>query len=191
MTKNIKNVAMIAMIAIAGEAALAQCIFPSARQEPPSYAYQPQYAQYQYARPQPPPPPPPAHGYGRGRGYGHDYGRGWNDGPEYRHDRGGRMDDHRRDEPRRGGKWSTAANLSSGGGAKEVSFSGRSECKIEVTGGKVGFNTVVVRRGGRKQSITISQTLERGQSVSIPIDGSVTGIRISDTGKGTYRVVVK
>lgn len=205
MTRNIKTVAMIATIAIVGEAAFAQCLFPAARQEPPPYAYQRQPAQYQYAQPAqyqyaptqyqyaqpPPPPPPPAYGYGRGDGHGHDHGHGWHDGHERHDDRGGRMDDRRRDEPRRGGKWSTAANLSSGGGAKEVSFSGRSECKIEVTGGSVGFNTVVVRRGGRKQSVTIGQTLGKGQSVSIPIDSSVTGIRISDTGRGTYRVVVK
>lgn len=176
--KRIKTTVLIATIAIACEASFAQCLFPSTPrdQPPPPPRYYPQYPQYHQ------PPPPPDYGYGQG----------WRGGPDYREDRGGRRrEEPRRNESHRSGKWSTVANLAPGGSAKEVSFSGRSECKIEITGGSVGFRTVVVRRGGGKKSITINQSLAKGQSVTIPIDRSVTGIRISDTGSGSYRVVVK
>ena len=83
-------------------------------------------------------------------------------------------------------------DFTAGGGAKEFPFStGHRRCTIEVVDGSVGFNTIVVRRGGAKQSITISATYQRGQSFSVPIDAQATGLRISDTGRGRYRVIVR
>ena len=75
------------------------------------------------------------------------------------------------------------------GSAKEVVIGGgRSSVVIEVVSGSITINTVVLRRGGQKQSITVSARFNQGQRHVIPIDGAVTGIRISDGGKGRYRV---
>ena len=120
--------------------------------------------------------------YDRDRyGYRRDRDR-WDDD----YDRGGRRRDDWRAAPARPG------DFTAGGGAKEFPFpAGHHRCTIEVVDGSVGFNTIVVRRGGAKQSITISATYQRGQSFSVPIDAQATGLRISDTGRGRYRVIVR
>ena len=192
MNKTNIGITSAAVAALVAGLSFAQGPFPqpgNGRPQPPPARQQPPPPR-QPGRPQPPPSrqpdrrqpdrrqPPPPHQPDRGQpGFGYyDDGRG---APP------------QREPERRVGKWTVAANLSSGGEAKEVSFSGRRECRIEVTGGQVGFRTVVVRRGGVKQSITVNQSLPKGEIVTIPIDGSATGIRISDTGRGTYRVLVR
>lgn len=90
------------------------------------------------------------------------------------------------------GRWQNVGELSAGS-AKEVSFggSGYSECKIEVIEGSVSFNSVVIRRGGQKQQVKVVTRFNAGQSFSVPIDGAATGLRISESGRGRYRVLVK
>ena len=163
---------MVAVVAAVAGLVSAQGWYPAPQQQaypppppPPSGPWQPQ------------PSPQPAWGYPPSPDYGYQY-----PAPEPP----GRTSHHGRH-----GKWRIVATLSAGGSAKEVSLSGFSECMLEVTGGQVGFRTVVVRRGGAKQSITVNRSLPSGQSVSIPIDRSATGLRISDTGRGTYRVLAR
>ena len=85
-----------------------------------------------------------------------------------------------------------AGEFQAGGGAKEYAFpAGQSRCTITVIDGSVGFNTIVIRAGGAKRSQTISATFQRGQSFEVPIDRNSTGLRISDTGRGRYRVSVR
>lgn len=124
--------------------------------------------------------------YGRYHDYRDEYDRGYRDGRHDRHDDDrDRRDRHHHNAPRPG-------EFTAGGSAKEFSFpAGQRHCRIEVVDGSVGFNTIVVRRGGAKQSIRISATYQRGQSFNVPIDGQATGLRISDTGRGRYRVIVK
>ena len=122
--------------------------------------------------------------------YRDEYDRGYRDGRYDRRDDDrdrdrDRHDRHHRDTPRSG-------EFTAGGGAKEFPFpAGQRRCKIEIIDGSVGFNTIVVRRGGAKQSIRISASYQRGQSFDVPIDAKATGIRISDNGRGRYRVIVK
>ena len=122
------------------------------------------------------PPPPP-----RRDRYYDDYDRGYRDGR--------RDDDRRHRNDRHSGR---SGEFTAGGSAKEFSFpSGCRYCTVEVIDGSVGFRTIVVRRGGAKQSVTINATFQRGQRFDVPIDGQATGLRISDTGRGRYRVVVR
>ena len=94
-------------------------------------------------------------------------------------------DRHQNDRPQ-------AGEFQAGGGAKEYSFApGHSRCTITILDGSVGFNTIVIRAGGAKRSQTISATFQRGQSFDVPIDRNSTGLRISDTGRGRYRVSVR
>ena len=110
-----------------------------------------------------PPPPPPRYDY------------------RYRDDRDDR---HHHDRPQ-------AGEFQAGGGAKEYAFApGRTRCVITILDGSVGFNTIVIRSGGAKRSQTISARFQRGQSFDVPIDRNSTGLRISDTGRGRYRVSV-
>ena len=126
-------------------------------------------------------------------GYRRDRDR-WDDG----YDRGyrdGRRDDgpgRRHHEDRRPAGPARPGDFTAGGGAKEFPFpAGHHRCTIEVVDGSVGFRTIVVRRGGAKQSITVNATLQRGQRYDVPIDAQATGLRISDTGRGRYRVIVR
>lgn len=124
----------------------------------------------------------------------HDHRDDRRDGHRYDHrddrrDRGDDRDDHsRRPEAPKG--WRQAGSASAGN-ASEFSFSGASQCYIEVTSGSVSINTVVVRRGGQKQSVRVVTKFNQGQRFYVPVDGSVSGIRVSTGGKGTYRVYVK
>ena len=156
---------------------LAGCIIDGSGSS--GYGYDDGYYRNDY----PPPPPPGNYDYRRGRDpYYDDYGRGYRDD---RHDR--HHDDRRHDDRRRGS--GRSGEFSAGGSAKEFSIpTGCRYCTIEVVDGSVGFRTIVVRRGGAKQSVTINATFQRGQRFDVPIDGQTTGIRISDTGRGRYRV---
>ena len=108
----------------------------------------------------------------------------YRDDRSYRDDRR-HHDRHQQDRPQSG-------EFQAGGGAKEYSFApGHSRCTITILDGSVGFNTIVIRSGGAKRSQTISAKFQRGQSFDVPIDRNSTGLRISDTGRGRYRVSVR
>ena len=134
--------------------------------------------------------------YGNGY-YGNGYYGGNNYGPpppppndDYRYGRDRWDDDRRHHDDRHRG--AAPGEFSAGGNAKEYAFpAGQRRCTIEIVDGSVGFRTIVVRRGGAKQSVTINATYQRGQSFDVPIDGNATGLRISDTGRGRYRVRVR
>ena len=137
-------------------------------------------------------------GYYQGDYYNGAYDYGYYRDPPprrpYFDDRGyyDRRDDHGHRDRHHDAPPARPGDFSAGGAAKEYAFStGHRRCTIHVTDGTVGFRTIVVRRGGAKQSVTINATYQRGQSFDVPIDGNATGIRISDTGKGRYRVEVR
>ena len=133
-------------------------------------------------------PPPPPH-------YDNRYYRDDRDYRDYRDDRYDRYrDDRHRDDrhhhDRRQGS-PTSREFQASGSAKEFAFpAGNSRCTITVVDGSVGFKTVVIRNGGAKRSQTINATFQRGQSFDVHIDRDSTGLRISDTGRGRYRVSV-
>ena len=144
-------------------------------------------------------------GYGYSDGYYDDYPPPRYDRYDDRYDRrydrryDDRRDDRYYDRDRRGGprrhhddeRSARHGEFQAGGSAKEFSFpEGNTRCTITVVDGAVGFRTIVVRRGGSKQSITINATHKRGQAFDVPIDRSATGIRVSDTGSGRYRIAV-
>ncbi len=131
------------------------------------------------------PPPPPR--------YDNRYYRDDRDYRDYRDDRYYRDDRHRDDRhhDRRQGS-PTSQEFQASGSAKEFAFpAGNSRCTITVVDGSVGFKTVVIRNGGAKRSQTINATFQRGQSFDVHIDRDSTGLRISDTGRGRYRVSVR
>lgn len=104
-----------------------------------------------------------------------------------------RRDDRRDDRDNRhsSAKGWRSVGSASAGSAKEFSFNGAKECYIEIISGSVSINTVVIRRGGQKQSIPVVTKFSQGQRFNIPIDTAATGLRVSAGGKGTYRVCVK
>ena len=142
------------------------------------------------------------YGYGNGGYYGqpppprYDNRYYYDDRPpppryddRYRDDRYYR-DDRHHDRRQHGAP--SAGEFQAGGGAKESPFpAGHTRCVITVLDGAVGFNTIVIRAGGAKRSQTIGATFQRGQSFDVPIDRNSTGLRISDTGRGRYRVSVR
>lgn len=92
------------------------------------------------------------------------------------------------------GKWRRVASLSAGGGAKEVAINRNVQrFRIVCTEGSVIINTVVVREGAKTTSITIGQRLNKDdkREFSIPAKANVTGLRISDAGRGQYVVHVR
>jgi hypothetical protein len=95
---------------------------------------------------------------------------------------------------RAGDEYVQVAELTAGGDAKEVAVNKEiSKCMIHVVDGSVTINTLVVREGGRKTPIPVTARIEKGSKHEIDLGGrkNVTGFRISDGGRGTYRVLVK
>ena len=127
------------------------------------------------------PPPPPRYDYR------------YPDDRDYRDDR--YRDDRRRDDRHHHDRRQSSPasrEFQASGTAKEFAFpAGNSRCTITVVDGSVGFKTVVIRNGGAKRSQTINATFQRGQSFDVHIDRDSTGLRISDTGRGRYRVSVR
>ena len=131
-------------------------------------------------------PPPPPRRYYRDDRYDDDYRH--DNRRHYRDDDRHYRDDDRRQKNNR----PETGEFQAGGGAKEYSFSaGHYRCTITILDGSVGFNTIVIRAGGNKRSQTIGAKFQRGQSFDVPIDRDSTGLRISDTGRGRYRVSVR
>ena len=81
---------------------------------------------------------------------------------------------------------------SAGGEAKEVPVNRAiSTCYLELVSGTVSINTVVIRP--EKQELPQRARLVPGQLYTIDLGGkrNVSGFRISDNGRGVYRVIVK
>ena len=90
--------------------------------------------------------------------------------------------------------WETVATLTTGGDAKEVTVNRTVRVvQIECTAGPVIVNTVVIREGGAKDPITVGRRFNTGEQQDLDLgrDRNVTGLRISDGGRGTYKVKVK
>lgn len=138
-----------------------------------------------------PPPPDYAHGHWGDSGWGRWHGYGDDFQPHRDHDRHGRHDD-RHDNRKGKAKYRLVGEFTPPGGGLEVQLGGGcTAAYIEVSSGTVSFNTAVLRRGGQKQSVTISARLEQGQRYDLPVDEAVTGIRISCSGKGRFKVYAR
>lgn len=91
-------------------------------------------------------------------------------------------------------EWNTVSEVTAGGDAKELAVN-RSirTVEIECTEGTVIVNTLVVREGGAKTPITVARSFKAGDKQSLDLGSvrQVTGFRISDGGKGRYKVHVK
>ena len=155
------------------------------------------------------PPPPPRRDDRRGRRDDWDRHDDWDrrdrrdhrDRHDVRDDRDGHRD--RRDDRRdvRSGAslpkgYSRVGSYTVGGSAKETGApSSRPIRKVRIvaTSGSVIVNTVVVREGGAKTPHTLAVRLAAGESREIDLGSArrVTGLRISDGGKGTYEVQVR
>lgn len=158
---------------------------PESRDRPPRH-HERRYPQDNYDGRHAAPPPPPRDEY-RDR----DYRR-----PEPNRDRDYRDYDRPAPQaqyPKRKGKWQVVAQQRAAGEAKEISLSGGgyTQCKIQCSSGRVVLNTVVIRRGAKKQPVTVATAITPGQEVTIPVDRAATGLRISDGGGGIYKVWVK
>jgi len=87
--------------------------------------------------------------------------------------------------------WQVVSDVTAGGGAKELAVNRSIRLvRIECTSGAVIINTVVIREGGVKTPITVARKLNTGEKWEHDLGGAhqVTGLRISDSGKGTYKV---
>ncbi len=86
-----------------------------------------------------------------------------------------------------------APELRATGPAKEIPVNREATgCRIEVVAGTVVINTVVVRAGRDKLPVTVARSMQAGESADVAFGPRrmVTGLRISDGGGGTYRVVI-
>ena len=96
------------------------------------------------------------------------------------------------ESPKKPKKTIFVGELNAGGEAKEVAVNRViSQCYLEIVSGTVSINTVVVRP--EKRALPQTTRLTPGQLHVIDLGGSrnVTGFRISDNGRGVYRVFVK
>lgn len=90
--------------------------------------------------------------------------------------------------------WDKVASLNAGGDAKEVVINREiSAVRLVWESGVVSIQTVVVRQGAAKTSHTVAGRVEDKAPLEIKLSGKtqVTGLRISDGGRGVYAVYVK
>lgn len=90
--------------------------------------------------------------------------------------------------------WETVAELTAGGAAKEFALNRTLRTvQIECTAGTVIVNTVTVREGPAKNSVSVGKAFAAGETRNIDLgyERSVTGLRISDGGQGRYKVNVQ
>jgi hypothetical protein len=92
--------------------------------------------------------------------------------------------------------WPKVADLQADGKkeAKEISVGKKTEkIRIKCTEGSVIINTVVVREGAAKDVHTLGKRLNKDEEVKIELGSKkhVDGLRISDDGKGSYKVMVR
>jgi hypothetical protein len=90
--------------------------------------------------------------------------------------------------------WKGVGEQTAGGEAKELSVDREiTKIRIECVEGSVIVNTVVVRKGGQKDPHKLATRIEKGDSREITLESKtkVTGLRISDDGRGRYKVSVR
>ncbi len=90
--------------------------------------------------------------------------------------------------------WDKVVTLNAGGDTKEVTINRDiSAVRLVWESGTVSIQTVVVRQGAEKTPYTVAGRLEdkAPKEVRLPAKSQVTGLRISDGGRGTYAVYVK
>ncbi len=91
--------------------------------------------------------------------------------------------------------WHKVEEISADGkNAREVAVNRRtSAVRIKCIEGSVIINTIVRRDGGNKQSYTVGQRLNKDESRTIEFGDkvNVSGFRISEDGRGRYRIEVK
>lgn len=90
--------------------------------------------------------------------------------------------------------WKLASEVTAGGGAKELAVNRTIQTvQIHCITGPVIVNTIVVREGGKKTPFTVARRFNDGEKQNIDLGQSrnVTGLRISDGGRGTYKVFTK
>lgn len=91
-------------------------------------------------------------------------------------------------------RWEPVADLSPSRDAKEVAVNRSIRwVQLECLEGSVIINTVVIREGGAKDPITVARRFQAGEKHDIDLgrERNVTGLRISDGGRGRYRVSTK
>ena len=92
------------------------------------------------------------------------------------------------------GEWRKKAELTAGGDGKEVAVGVNiKDVMIRCMEGSVVINTIWERNGGQKTQHKVTRTLNKGEDHILKLGESrmVTGLRIGDGGKGTYRVFVR
>jgi hypothetical protein len=90
--------------------------------------------------------------------------------------------------------WHKVATLTASGKAKEVPVNRDvSTVRFTVDSGTVVLNTVVVREGAKTtpHRVAIRLTAKDSRDYELGAKVHVTGLRISDSDKGTYTVYVK
>ncbi|NLG35656.1 MAG: hypothetical protein GX548_09925 [Lentisphaerae bacterium] len=91
-------------------------------------------------------------------------------------------------------RWEALTELSAGKDAKEVAVNRSIRMvQIECLDGSVIINTLVVREGGAKDALTVGRRFNAGDKQDLDLGRvrNVTGLRISDGGRGRYRVSTK
>ena len=91
-------------------------------------------------------------------------------------------------------RWSTVAELAASRDTKEVAVNRDVRVvQIECVEGTVIVNTLVIREGEGKNPINVGRRFTAGETQDIDLGGNrqVTGLRISDGGRGKYKIHVK
>jgi hypothetical protein len=91
-------------------------------------------------------------------------------------------------------KFRRVAELEAGGGVKEIAVDrDAAYCMIRVMDGTVIINTIVVREGSKTTPHTVAAKLNKGDKKVVDIGPRrrITGLRISDDGRGKYRIYLK
>lgn len=90
--------------------------------------------------------------------------------------------------------WETVAEAAAGGAAKEFALNRTLRTvQIECTAGTVIVNTVTVREGPAKDTVSVGKAFAAGETRNIDLgyERAVTSLRISDGGQGRYKVNVQ
>lgn len=91
-------------------------------------------------------------------------------------------------------QWQAVADVTAGGDAKELAVNRVLRViQIECTTGTVIVNTLWVREGAAKSPVTVARRFSEGEKQDIDLGSArqVTGLRISDGGRGTYKIRAK
>jgi hypothetical protein len=90
--------------------------------------------------------------------------------------------------------WTDIGLFNAGGGAKEVGVNRQiTKLKITCQNRPVIINTVVMREGGKKTPFTLGKKFVVNEEFVLDLGGKhhVTGFRVSDDLKGSYRLQVE